>query len=51
VEPAEPTLRVATPTDKTTIDALMNRPHEDMEITMPDGVTLACVSMDKPIEV
>jgi GNAT superfamily N-acetyltransferase len=27
------------------------RPHEDMEITMPDGVTLACVSMDKPIEV
>jgi GNAT superfamily N-acetyltransferase len=26
------------------------RPLEEVEITMPDGVTLACVSMDKPIE-
>ena len=26
------------------------RPLEEVEITMPDGITLACVSMDKPVE-
>ena len=26
------------------------RPHEEVEITMPDGIALACVSMDKPVE-
>ncbi|MBA3384551.1 MAG: GNAT family N-acetyltransferase [Actinobacteria bacterium] len=26
------------------------RPLEEVEITMPDGVTLACVSMDMPLE-
>lgn len=26
------------------------RPLEEVEITMPDGVTLACVSMDQPLE-
>ena len=26
------------------------RPLEEVEITMPDGITLAWVSMDKPVE-
>jgi len=26
------------------------RPLEEVEITMPDGIRLACVSMDKPVE-
>jgi GNAT superfamily N-acetyltransferase len=26
------------------------RPLEEVEITMPDGITLVCVSMDKPVE-
>jgi len=26
------------------------RPLEEVEITMPDGITLPCVSMDKPVE-
>ena len=26
------------------------RPLEEIEVTMPDGVTIPCVSMEKPIE-
>ncbi len=27
------------------------RPLEELEVTMPDGVTIPCVSMEKPIDV
>jgi GNAT superfamily N-acetyltransferase len=27
------------------------KPLEEFEVTMPDGVTMACVSMSKPIDV